>query len=105
MIEEIKIFTDDNFESCDDCIYSDDAEEICYKRGCIHAIDEINIRECYTQRKEKNILDKVKKVRDEILYKVDRYNGTGEEYLLAYCRGAKFCLNLLDALIESEEKE
>lgn len=34
-----------NFESCNDCIYSDDSEEACILRGCIHAVVELN--ECY----------------------------------------------------------
>jgi hypothetical protein len=47
MEREIVVEIDDNFESCDDCIHSDDAEVICKMRGCIHAIMDYDITECY----------------------------------------------------------
>lgn len=34
-----------NFESCEDCIYSDDSDEVCTLRGCIHAV--VELKECY----------------------------------------------------------
>ena len=43
----IEIETNDDFKSCDDCVHSSDTDEICKMRGCIHAIDTGNIRECY----------------------------------------------------------
>lgn len=47
MNREIIVETDDDFESCDDCIHSDDTEELCKMRGCIHAISSKDIKECY----------------------------------------------------------
>lgn len=38
MERELKIKVNSSFESCDDCIHSNDTEEICKMRGCIHAI-------------------------------------------------------------------
>jgi hypothetical protein len=43
----IEVETNDDFKSCDDCVHSDDAEEICKMRGCIHAILDDDIKECY----------------------------------------------------------
>lgn len=53
MIKTIEVETDDNFESCDNCVNCDDAEEICKKRGCIHAIDTDKFRECYKPNERK----------------------------------------------------
>lgn len=47
MIRTIEVETNDDFEDCDNCIHDDDAEEICKMRGCIHAILEGDIKECY----------------------------------------------------------
>lgn len=47
MIRTIEVETDDNFESCDDCVHSDDSVVLCKMRGCIHAIMSYDIRECY----------------------------------------------------------
>ncbi len=47
MKREIIVETDDDFESCDECIHSDDTETICKMRGCIHAISSKDIKECY----------------------------------------------------------
>ena len=37
-----------SFESCSDCIHSDDSEEICILRRCIHAVAQLN--ECYVPK-------------------------------------------------------
>lgn len=50
MTKIIEVETDDNFESCDDCVHSDDRTEICKIRGCIHAIMDYDIKECYTPK-------------------------------------------------------
>lgn len=47
MIRTIEVETDDDFESCDDCIHSDDATVICMARDCIHSIPRGYIAECY----------------------------------------------------------
>ena len=39
----------DSFESCNDCIHSDDMLEICVLRQCIHAIDFL--KDCYVPKK------------------------------------------------------
>lgn len=41
MKREIIVETNDDFESCDDCIHSSDTT------SCIHAITNHNIKECY----------------------------------------------------------
>lgn len=50
MIKTIEVETNDDFEGCDDCVHSDDTEVICKMRGCIHAIMDYDIRECYTPK-------------------------------------------------------
>ena len=56
MKKTIEVETDDNFESCNDCIHCDDTEAICTMRGCIHAIMYYDITECYRPKeKEKRI--------------------------------------------------
>ena len=40
-----------SFESCSDCIYSDDSEETCILRRCIHAVAQLN--ECYVPKQRK----------------------------------------------------
>lgn len=47
MKKTIEVETDDDFEECDNCIHSDDIETICKMRGCIHAISNKDIKECY----------------------------------------------------------
>lgn len=47
MIKTIEVETNDDFESCDDCIHSDDETVICMARGCINAIPRGYIKECY----------------------------------------------------------
>ena len=37
-----------SFESCDNCIYSDDSEEMCILRRCIHAV--FLLKECYVPK-------------------------------------------------------
>ncbi len=56
MERKIVVETNDDFESCDDCIHSDDTEVICKMRGCIHAIMDYDITECYQpkEREEKH---------------------------------------------------
>ena len=39
----------EEYKSCDDCIYADDADEICMSRRCVHAIG--SLVECYTPKK------------------------------------------------------
>lgn len=53
MIKIIEIETDDDFNSCDDCVYSNDIANICKMRGCIHAIATEDIKECYIPKKER----------------------------------------------------
>lgn len=47
MIRTIEVETNDDFESCDKCVYVDDTREICKMRGCTHAILDSDIKECY----------------------------------------------------------
>lgn len=58
MTRKIKVLIDDNFESCDDCIHSDDTEEICKMRGCIHAILDDDIKDCYQPKESERKDDK-----------------------------------------------
>lgn len=37
-----------DYESCADCIHSDDSEEICVLRRCIHAVSQL--KECYVPK-------------------------------------------------------
>lgn len=39
-----------SFESCFDCIHSDDSEEICILRRCIHAVSQL--KECYVPKSD-----------------------------------------------------
>ena len=39
----------DYFKCCTDCIHSDDSEEICVLRRCIHAIAEL--KDCYIPKR------------------------------------------------------
>ena len=41
--------TDKNFESCFECIHSDDSEDMCILRQCIHAVGAF--KECYEPKK------------------------------------------------------
>jgi len=92
----IEIETDDNFESCNDCIHCDDTEEICKKRRCIHAIDIGKIRECYAPKEQYISLDKIKKAREEM----QKLRGCS-------CSCSDGIINdvedILEKLIESEE--
>lgn len=47
MTRTIEVETNDDFEGCDECIHEDDTDEICKMRGCIHAILDNDIKECY----------------------------------------------------------
>lgn len=47
MIRTIEVETNDDFKSCDDCIHSSDSNVLCKMRGCIHAILDDDIKECY----------------------------------------------------------
>lgn len=49
-------------------------------------------------------LDKVKQAREEISENVFRYSGSGNEITQSYCDGLKASLEILDKLIESEDK-
>ena len=40
-----------SFESCHKCIYSDDSEETCILRRCIHAVAQL--KECYVPKQRK----------------------------------------------------
>lgn len=57
MIRTIEVETDDDFEACDDCVNSEDTEVICKMRGCIHAILDSDIKECYTPKKERETMN------------------------------------------------
>ena len=37
-----------DYESCADCVHSDDSEEICILRRCIHAVSRL--KECYVPK-------------------------------------------------------
>lgn len=41
---------DPNFLSCSHCVHSEDSEEICILRKCVHAIAEL--KECYIERRQ-----------------------------------------------------
>lgn len=43
-----------SFESCSDCIHSDDSEETCILRRCIHAVAQLN--ECYVPKQPTEIV-------------------------------------------------
>lgn len=47
--------TDKTFESCFNCVHSDDDENLCILRNCIHAVAEL--KECYTKKPNKDELD------------------------------------------------
>lgn len=47
MIKTIEVETNDDFESCDDCVHCEDSNVICKMRGCTHAILDSDIKECY----------------------------------------------------------
>lgn len=47
MKREIIVETNDDFESCGDCVHSDDTNVICKMRGCIHAILDDDIKDCF----------------------------------------------------------
>lgn len=53
MTRELKIKVNSSFESCDDCIHCDDTEEICKMRGCIHAILDDDIKDCYQPKESR----------------------------------------------------
>ena len=40
-----------SFESCNKCIHSDDSEEMCILRQCIHAVAQL--KECYVPKQRK----------------------------------------------------
>ena len=50
-IKEYSIISEEgeNFTGCDRCIHSEDSEEICKVRLCVHAIHEL--KDCYKERK------------------------------------------------------
>lgn len=47
MERELKIKVNSKYEGCENCIHSNDTEEICKMRGCIHAIVDDDIKDCY----------------------------------------------------------
>ena len=53
-IKEYSIISEEgeNFTGCDRCIHSEDSEEICKVRLCVHAIHEL--KDCYKERKQEN---------------------------------------------------
>ena len=53
MIRELKIKVNSSFESCNDCVNSDDTEEICKMRGCIHVISSEDIKDCYQPKENR----------------------------------------------------
>jgi len=52
MEKTIIVETNDDFKDCGDCVNSSDSGTICKMRGCIHAILDEDIKECY-QPKER----------------------------------------------------
>lgn len=55
MIREFKIKVNSSYESCDNCINSNDTDEICKMRGCIHALTENDIKDCYQPKESRKI--------------------------------------------------
>ena len=53
MIREVKIKANSSFESCDNCIHSNDIKEICKMRGCIYALTENDIKDCYQPKESR----------------------------------------------------
>lgn len=53
MARIIEIETNDDFKSCDDCVYSSDSGTICKMRGCTHAILDDDIKECYRPKEKR----------------------------------------------------
>ena len=47
MVRIIKVETNENFETCDKCVYENDSGVSCKIRGCIHAIMENDIKDHY----------------------------------------------------------
>lgn len=45
---QISVKTNEDFESCNDCIHSDDSVEICKLRECVHAVE---VKECYEPKR------------------------------------------------------
>ena len=41
----------ENFKSCDDCVHSNDGENICRLRCCVHAF--YRLKECYYPKRGK----------------------------------------------------
>ena len=50
MKRTITVETNDNYESCEYCMYFNDSEAVCHLRGCIHAVGRL--RDCYTPKSE-----------------------------------------------------
>lgn len=53
MEREFKIKVNSSYESCDNCIRSNDTEEICKMRGCIHALTENDIKDYYQPKESR----------------------------------------------------
>lgn len=43
---------DKDFTGCDRCVHSEDSEEVCKARLCVHAIHEL--KDCYKERKQES---------------------------------------------------
>ena len=91
-----------SFESCNKCIYSDDSEETCILRRCIHAVAQL--KECYVpkqptidfERKRGKwiYLDKDKRFFHPHIVKCSVCNNTLDMYGVNAGRGdANFCPN------------
>lgn len=55
MTRTIEVETNDDFDSCDDCVHADDTEVICKMRGYIHAIMSYDIKECYQPKEREGV--------------------------------------------------
>ena len=71
-----------SFKSCSDCIHSDDSEETCILRQCIHAVAQL--KECYVpkQRKKGKWLFKERR---EPVYDISGVKTWGIAYMCPEC--------------------
>lgn len=74
MARIIEIENNDDFKSCDNCIHSDDTAVICKMRGCIHAILDGDIKECYRPKERGKINENF----------INNYSVSNNEYSIKY---------------------
>ncbi len=71
-----------SFDSCSKCIHSDDSEEICILRRCIHAVSQLE--ECYVPKPQVVQCKDCKHYDGRPCGKVDWYNSADD-----YCSMAE----------------